>query len=303
MARIRSIKPELWVSEDFRALDLAGRLTFIALISQADDHGRLKMTAKHLADVYVKGARTAAIQRQLDLMQAHNMILQYETENGSYIALCNWGSHQKVDKPSASRIPEPPKFAESSRAVASSSESSPKSREDSRAFEPSRAPADRIGSGPERIRETPKPPRDGPSILPEAKPILDAWEGVSGRPPSPADVETAHIWLKDFSRAAPDLVVTWMSEAVAHREAEKLDPARHLSTLHGGVKVRYVSWCDDLDAAGQRAPRGNGAVAKPGDPDEIPPTADAARQPTRTREATSAASLLAGTESGEDLKA
>ena len=49
MARIRRLKPDIWQSADFARLSLVGRLAFVIMITQADDEGRLRTGAHHLA--------------------------------------------------------------------------------------------------------------------------------------------------------------------------------------------------------------------------------------------------------------
>lgn len=157
MARIRSLKPEIWESADFLALSPYGRLAFICLVSNADDAGRLKTNAYHLAH-RLPGIRPSVLEGQLGRMEQLGMIVRYavaggeDTQRGrsvtmrgrsltvrersavNAVQLRNWGVHQKIDHPSPSRIPEPPEIREAAREV----------REDSRRS--ARAPADRKGS-------------------------------------------------------------------------------------------------------------------------------------------------------------
>lgn len=128
--RIRTIKPELWQSADFLALSLLGRLTFLALISNADDAGRLRTDAKHLARTFLSGSKAEAVDAQLSRMAEHGMVVRYVADGHDCLALLNWHHHQKVDHPGKSRIPPPPDpedqiplFPEDSRGFASSRES------------------------------------------------------------------------------------------------------------------------------------------------------------------------------------
>src|SRR5712692_3729977 len=74
--RIRSIKPEIWQSRDFRALSHLGKLAFIALWSNADDEGRMRTDAAHLASVYVD-APTELVAKQLETMEVSDMVRLY----------------------------------------------------------------------------------------------------------------------------------------------------------------------------------------------------------------------------------
>ncbi len=106
---MRPIKPEIWQSRDFRALSSLGRLAFICLISNADDEGRLKTDAGHLAETFLQ-APSDAIQTQLFRMEELGMVITYERRGTRYLALRNWLEHQAVPHPKPSELPQPPKF-------------------------------------------------------------------------------------------------------------------------------------------------------------------------------------------------
>lgn len=119
--RIRSLKPEIWQSADFMALSPVGRLAFIALITLADDDGRLKMTAAHLVATTLHDAEPGELSRQLALMERLDMIACYQVDGRDYIALINWRHHQRVDHPSVSRFPAPPEVLARAREVSGAS--------------------------------------------------------------------------------------------------------------------------------------------------------------------------------------
>lgn len=110
MARIRRLKPEIWQSADFTRLALLGRLAFIVMITQADDEGRLRTNAHHLALAYFHDASlTTDIEGQLNLMARLGMIQRYrDSQNEFCVSLINFASHQVIERPTASRIDKPP---------------------------------------------------------------------------------------------------------------------------------------------------------------------------------------------------
>lgn len=110
MPRIRTLKPELWQSEDFMSLSMVGQLAFIALITLADDEGRVKTTAKHLTVTCLRRASASVVQAQLGLMEARGMVLLYEIDGLSYVQLTNWKDHQQISHPSPSKLPGPNGF-------------------------------------------------------------------------------------------------------------------------------------------------------------------------------------------------
>lgn len=124
MARIRTIKPEFPQSESMGRVSRDARLTFIMLWTIADDSGRLRGNSRMLASLlfpYDDDARKH-IDAWLKELENENCITRYVIEGDSYLQITEWSVHQKIDKPSASKIPPP---TESSRILANPRESSP----------------------------------------------------------------------------------------------------------------------------------------------------------------------------------
>ncbi|WP_198116907.1 hypothetical protein [Massilia rhizosphaerae] len=100
------------------------RLTFIQLWTLADDEGRLRGNSRMLASLlfpYDDGedghALTTAkdVERWLVELEREGCIVRYQIDGAAYMQICNWLIHQKIDKPSKSKIPP---FDESSRILA-----------------------------------------------------------------------------------------------------------------------------------------------------------------------------------------
>ena len=114
VARIRTIKPEFAHSESMGRISRDARLTFVLLWTIADDSGRLRGNSRMLASLlfpYDDDAKDNILIWLLELQQ-EGCIVQYEHEGNHYLQICNWLNHQRIDKPSPSKIPE---FQESSR--------------------------------------------------------------------------------------------------------------------------------------------------------------------------------------------
>lgn len=117
MARIRTIKPEFPHSESMGRVSRDARLTFIELWTLADDEGRLRGNSRMLASLlfpYDDDAKDLIDTWMAELEREH-CIVRYQIEGASYVQICNWLEHQKIDKPSKSKIPP---FGESSRILA-----------------------------------------------------------------------------------------------------------------------------------------------------------------------------------------
>jgi hypothetical protein len=123
MARIRSIKPEFPHSESMGNVSRDARLTFIQLWTLADDEGRLRGNSRMLASLlfpYDDDAKDL-IDVWLGELEREKCILRYSIDGTHYVQILNWLMHQKIDKPSKSKIPP---FGESSRILANPHEGS-----------------------------------------------------------------------------------------------------------------------------------------------------------------------------------
>lgn len=106
MARIRTIKPEFWTDEDIASVSEPARLLAIGILNQADDEGFFKSNPMLLkAAVFPLCEPSMSIQGMIN-----------ELSNIGYIKLCvgsdgkqyglvrNFNNHQKVNRPSPSKI-------------------------------------------------------------------------------------------------------------------------------------------------------------------------------------------------------
>ena len=110
MARIRTIKPEFPQSESMGRVSRESRLCFILLWTIADDSGRLRGNSRMLASLLYPYDIDAGkrIDGWLDELEKEKCIVRYKSATGDhYIAILNWSQHQKIDKPSKSKIPGP----------------------------------------------------------------------------------------------------------------------------------------------------------------------------------------------------
>jgi hypothetical protein len=86
------------------------RLTFIQLWTIADDEGRLRGNSRMLASLlfpYDDDAKKH-IDAWIGELEAEGCAIRYTVGGDSYIQITGWTSHQKIDKPSVSKLPAPP---------------------------------------------------------------------------------------------------------------------------------------------------------------------------------------------------
>lgn len=119
MARIRSIKPELRTSETVAAWPREVRYAWVLLWGYLDDSGRGKDDLRLLvADMFPldRDVTERKLDRWLDLMaekpddeQEPPPLCRYTATNGRrYLHAVKWGSHQRINRPTTSRIPPCP---------------------------------------------------------------------------------------------------------------------------------------------------------------------------------------------------
>lgn len=110
MARIRTIKPEFPQSESMGRVSREARLCYVLLWTLADDAGRLRGNSRMLASLLYPYDDDAnkRIDKWLEELHKECCITRYEVGGNRYIQINEWLTHQKIDKPSPSKIPEPP---------------------------------------------------------------------------------------------------------------------------------------------------------------------------------------------------
>lgn len=130
MARIRTIKPEFPHSETVGKLSRDARLLFVQLWTIVDDEGRARAASRMLASLLYPYDDDAPrlMEDWLNELEAAHCIRRYVVGGSQYLDLPTWLKHQKIDKPSKSKLPA---FVEAS----------PPPREDSRKVAPDLGPS------------------------------------------------------------------------------------------------------------------------------------------------------------------
>jgi uncharacterized phage protein (TIGR02220 family) len=101
MARIRTIKPEFWTSEQVVDCSLTARLLFIGIWNFCDDHGVHPASAKRVKmEVFPSDPiGDAAIHEMIDELTAAGLLYAYEVDGKGYWQVTGWAKHQKIEKP------------------------------------------------------------------------------------------------------------------------------------------------------------------------------------------------------------
>jgi hypothetical protein len=100
MARIRTIKPEFWTSEQIVECSPTARLLFIGMWNFADDAGNLPASAKTLKMQVFPGddMTVASVTAMVDELKSAGLVVEYTAESRLYWHITGW-HHQKIDKP------------------------------------------------------------------------------------------------------------------------------------------------------------------------------------------------------------
>lgn len=118
MARIRSIKPDFWTDEKIVELSAFARLLFIGLWNFADDDGRMVYSPKKIK-MQIFPADTLDISELFGEVRRELLVDIYVVDGVEYLQVKNFAQHQKIDKRTASKLPEnsntPPNPPESPR--------------------------------------------------------------------------------------------------------------------------------------------------------------------------------------------
>lgn len=110
MARIRTIKPEFWVSEQIGNCSRNARLLFIGLWNFCDDRGVHPAKPRTLkAEVFPQDEDITSVDVAdwaQDLLKA-GLIAEFEVTGERFWYVTGWLKHQRIDKPS-NKHPAPP---------------------------------------------------------------------------------------------------------------------------------------------------------------------------------------------------
>ncbi|MFF3372030.1 hypothetical protein ACFYXF_03625 [Streptomyces sp. NPDC002680] len=109
MARIRTVKPEMFESESLAECSVTAMLTFIGLLTQADDSGRHRDHPAIIAGRLwaLRPEHTAAhVAQDLEELATAGLICRYTGCDGrTWLHVVTWDQHQKINKATASRLP------------------------------------------------------------------------------------------------------------------------------------------------------------------------------------------------------
>ena len=222
MARIRTIKPEFPQSESMGRVSREARLCFILLWTILDDDGRARGSSRMLASLLYPYDDDApkGIERWLRELEVEGCIVRYKIGEDSYIASTNWLKHQRIDKPSVSRLPPPPEVVANP-------------REPSRTLATDLVPSTLdLVSGP-RTKKGSAEPQAASAPPPPSPPFISIPTNRNGQ-----EVIISEADVNDYERTFP--IVDVRQELREMRRWSLDNPAKRKTA--GGVKTFVNRW-------------------------------------------------------------
>jgi hypothetical protein len=110
VARIRTIKPDFFRSDDVAQLSYRARLTWVGLWTYVDDEGRGKDNARIIkGDLWPleDDVTHEDVEKDLIELSRAGRIHRYEVDGEKYLLILKWTDHQRIAKPTASKLPPP----------------------------------------------------------------------------------------------------------------------------------------------------------------------------------------------------
>lgn len=101
MARIRTVKPEFWSSEQVMECSPMTRLLFIGLWNFCDDAGNHVNSERTIkAQVFPGDDITSSdVRRMLDELSSNGLVVFYVHDGKEYLHVTGWAKHQRIEKP------------------------------------------------------------------------------------------------------------------------------------------------------------------------------------------------------------
>ena len=265
MARIRTIKPEAFASESLAAVALSAERTFFGLLTQADDHGRLRDQPAVIAGLLWSlrpDHGPLGVEDDLTQLAAADLICRYEGDDGKrYLHITTWHQHQKINRPSGVRTPPCPHHGHAPtgiparsthRALHEGSVSTPRGLSepstDRRAESPSHEAAGQraLDEGSPRTHgglSEPSASPHRPDLGPRTVDLGSVPSGDASAPAHPPTVSAQQLvgaYVAACAHRPPQKVLGYLSREVQRLLAEGI-PAQHIRTGLDRLRAKGLS--------------------------------------------------------------
>jgi len=110
MARIRSVHPDICVSETMARLPAELERTFVRLWTHCDDHGRCQDNPRLIRSaIYplLDEITNDRMDSELTALQKAGLLMRYRVEGCGYLQVRSWSEFQHPNRPKKSKWPAP----------------------------------------------------------------------------------------------------------------------------------------------------------------------------------------------------
>lgn len=232
MARIRTIKPDAFTSDSLSSVSVLARWTFAGIWTHCDDEGRGRADARLIKAALFPlddSINVPHVDKVLDELESIGAICRYEAAGKLYLHCPKWSLHQRINRPSESKMPE------CSRPTHGGfSEESVKNH--GGLTEDALACVDRKGTGKREQGSEPAPERV--SVLDDK---FAAFWAAYPRKTDKAKSRTA--WTKATKTNTPDLLIT-----AARKYATSKATTEQRYILHPSTWLNGERWADEADS-------------------------------------------------------
>lgn len=281
--RIRTIKPEFWKSESVGRLSRDAKLLFIGLWNLADDEGRLRGSARLIrGELFAyEDPATVNVVEWLRELVLERMVEVYVVDRNTYVAITGWKQHQRVNRPSKSRLPAPPEVPTASLETIAEDQLGPTRPPVNHPTLPGfPEPEPKLAVLPQPAPELPPAPAPAPEPPPAPAPApTPSRLTIQRKPASVEEVveagrmvgvaeQDARDWWRDceacgWSRGDGSPFANWRRELVIHRDrlAERRARATPRPATNGNGNghapatpngAQIVAWTKELDVVNAR---------------------------------------------------
>lgn len=252
--RIRSIKPEFWTDAMSGEWDARLALFYIGIWQAADDAGRLRLDPRllraELDPFDAKFGGTDGVAELLERLVSLGRILAYDVDGLRYGVVARFAAHQKIDRPTKSRLPDPPASLAEDSARTQRALAQNHVVDQGSGIKGSRDQGEDQGAGcAESVADAPAPAPTSPVVF---------TLRCSGKGPKAYDVTQAQV--DEWSAAFPGVeVLAELRKSVAWQDA---NPSKRKT--HRGMAKHLVSWLSGAQDRGRsRVQRGAEPAGQP----------------------------------------
>jgi hypothetical protein len=248
MPRIRSIKPDAFHSDSLSTVSILARWTFAGLWTYCDDEGRGRADARLIKAALFPIDDTTTLSDvlgALNELESIGAICRYRVEDKTYLHVPKWEEHQKINRPTESKLPACPACA------GGPNDSSVNTH--GAITEPSLSPPDRKGTG--------KGKEQGSEHAHERVSAPDRFAEFWAAYPRKTDkAKSRKAWDKAAKKKDPDFLI---AAAGLYANAKRGTEQRFI--LHPSTWLNGERWEDEDRPA---------VLAVVNDPSELPPVQD-----------------------------